>query len=206
MMNNVNTISTPAAAPAAAPTAVAPTSTGSVNMQPQTNKQAYDNERLFVLSHPSMNLIEITVLRELNKQFPKFFALLMFVPGKPDNSKQSGRTYVMDKKEFIKFSIAELFQLAYALEEAAVAGTSDFIKFADTSKFKGGEQVVKKVTVNAVNNGGKIKVYVNYVNNTSGANIATTFSKWDAIGFANEIRAIAERVTIMQAKFKADNG
>jgi len=181
----------------------APQTGAPVTAAPQSNAQGYDNERLFVLSHPSMNLIEITVLRELNKQFPKFFALLMFVPGKPDNSKQSGRTYVMDKKEFIKFSIAELFQLAYALEEAAIAGASDFIKFADTSKFKGGESQIKKVTVSATNNSGKVKIYVNYVNNSTNANIATTFTKWDAIGFANEIRSVAEKAACMEAEFKA---
>jgi len=193
-----------AAQPQAAPNIPIPNTAPVAGTQSQQSEQTRNNKRLFVLSHPSMNLIEVTVLRELNKQFPKFFALLMFVPGKPDNSKQSGRTYVMDKKEHIKFSISELFQLAHALEEAAIAGTSDFIKFADTSKFKGGESQIKKVTISATNNGGKVKVYINYTNNSNNANIATTFTKWDAIGFANQIRSIAEKATVLEAEFKVN--
>ena len=165
-------------------------------------QRKFDNERLMVLSHPSMNLIEITVLRELNKQFPKHFALLMFVPGKEDHSKQSGRTYLMDNKQHIKFSIEELFQLAYALEEAAVTGSCDFLKFADTSKYKGGARNVKQVSVNAINNGGKVKIYINYKSND--ITISTTFTKWAAIGFAGQIKALANEATVAFAKFKAN--
>lgn len=165
----------------------------------QQQKQ-FNNERLMVLSHTSMNLIEITILKETNKQFPKVFALIMFVPGKEDNTKQSGRTYVMEQKEFIKFSIDELFQLAYALEEAATTGRCDFIKFADTSKFSGGDKNIKSVSVSAVNNAQKVKVYINYKSDT--ANIATTFTKWSAIGFAGQIRAIANRAQLIESNMK----
>jgi len=168
---------------------------------PMLNNQQYDNERLLVLSHPSMNLIEITVLKENNKQFPKVFALLMFCPGKEDNSKQSGRTYTMDKKEFIKFSVEELFQLAHAIEEAAITGSCDFVKFADTSKYKGGDRNVKQVSVSAVNNSGKVKIYINY--KSSNINVATTFTKWAAIGFSGQIKAIANSAQIVESKMKA---
>ena len=177
------------------------------NMAPMPNlggQKSFDNKRLMVLSHPSMNLIEITILKELNKQFPKVFAILMFVPGKEDASKQSGRTYTMDRKEFIKFSIEELFQLAYALEEAAVTGSCDFLKFADTSKYKGGERNVKQVSVNAINNGGKVKVYINYKSNNIA--ISTTFTKWAAIGFAGQIKTIATEAELISAKMKANRG
>ena len=184
------------------PTAAPMPAAGAPNQPQAANTQSkYNNERLLVLSHPSMNLIEITINKELNKQFPKVFAFIMFVPGKEDNTKQSGRTYLMDKKEYIKFSIEELFQLSYALEEAAVTGASDFIKFADSSKFKGGAKAVKKVTVSAINNSGRIKVYINY--NSSNANIATTFTKWSAIGFAKQIETIAREAQLIESRFKA---
>ena len=181
--------------------AMAPRPVTSAPAQTANTQSKYNNERLLVLSHPSMNLIEFTVNRELNKQFPKVFAFIMFVPGKEDSTKQSGRTYLMDKKEYIKFSIEELFQLSYALEEAAITGTSDFIKFADSSKFKGGAKAVKKVTVSAINNGGRVKVYINY--NSSGASIATTFTKWSAIGFAKQIETIAREAQLIESRFKA---
>lgn len=176
---------------------------GAIQTSP-TDQKKFDNERLMVLSHPSMNLIEITVLKELNKQFPKYFALLMFVPGKEDHSKQSGRTYIMDNKQHIKFSIEELFQLAYALEESAVTGSCDFLKFADTSKYKGGAKNVKQVSVNAINNGGKVKIYINYKSN--GITVSTTFTKWAAIGFAGQIKALANEATVQFAQMKTLNG
>lgn len=195
MMNGIPTNNTnvaPQVQPTAAPIPDAPTS--------GTQDQQFNNERLMVLPHPSMNLIEITTLKETNKQFPKVFALLMFVPGKEDNTKQSGRTYVMEQKEFIKFSIDELFQLAYALEEAAATGSCDFVKFADTSKFSGGNKKIKTVSVSAVNNMQKVKIYINYKSDT--ANIATTFTKWAAIGFAGQIRALANEAQLVESKMK----
>ena len=172
--------------------------------EPENQKKQYDNIRHFVVSHPSMNLIEVSILEETNKPFPKFFAIIMFVPGKPDNTKQSGRTYAMNEKKFIKYSIEELFEIAYALEEAAAVGQSQYIKFADTSKFKGGEKQVKKVSVTAVNNGGQSKVYLNYKDDT--ASIATTFTKYAAIGFAGQIKAIASEAQIMYSKMLANRG
>ena len=197
MINTTHNMNTaPQTQPAAASTPNVPTP-GTQGQQ----SQQFNNERLMVLSHPSMNLIEITILKETNKQFPKVFALLMFVPGREDNTKQSGRTYVMEQKEFIKFSIDELFQLAYALEEAAATGSCDFIKFADTSKFSGGNKKVKTVSISAVNNAQRVKIYINY--KSDNANIATTFTKWSAIGFAGQIRALATEAQLVESKMKA---
>jgi hypothetical protein len=119
---------------------------------------------LGVYSYPTTSLFEITTLQDLSSKFPKVFALLMFVPGKPDNTKQSGRTYDTTLKSHIKFSINEVFELSYALEEAAMTGQCDYLKFADSSKFTGGERNIKKVSVGTQSTTKGIKKFLNYDN------------------------------------------
>ncbi len=151
-----------------------------------------------VYSHPSTNLIEITVAMEKNKKFPKALALISFTPGVPDNTKQSNRTYDTSKRETIKFSVEELFSLAQAIQYAAMAGQCDYNKFADSSKFAGNssQKVIKQVTVGSANG----KIYLNYKGQ---GKVSTGFDKWAAIGFAQCLTNMANEIHSVWMKSRA---
>lgn len=153
-----------------------------------------------IYSFPTTSLFEISTYQDISTTFPKVLAILMFVPGKPDPSKQSNRTYDMGQKQHIKFSIEELFQLSYALEEAAATGQCQYLKFADTSKFKGGEKNIKKVSVNASTTDRGTKVFLNYEG--GGTKITIPMDKYAAIGLSKEIYTLADSASRVLSNIK----
>ena len=191
------------------PTQVQPTQVQPVQPQPVTPQpvqtQSYTGgslKNIAVLSFPSSSLMEISAVKDESRTYPRYFAIIMFVPGQPDPTKSSGRTYDMNKRSNIKFDIRELFELAYALEEAAATGQTQYVKFADTSKFSGGGQAnIKKVTVNASNSTNGLKIFLNYEGD--GIRVSIPMGKYDAIGLARQIETLAKDIQTEFQRAKA---
>jgi len=192
MENNTTTMPQPPVPPAAPE---------GYTTQPQPNVQEAANQRtgnsinvIGRVNFPATQLFEATGFVDISKQFPTANAFLMFVPGIPDQSKQSGRTYDQSKKEIMKINIRDLYALAEALNFAAVYGQSpDFVVFTDSSKFAGtaqGQGQTKQVSVGtAMGNNGKIKIFLNY----KGQNKVTlALEKWHAIGLAGQLKTLAD--------------
>jgi hypothetical protein len=154
------------------------------------------------VNFPATQLFEATGFVDTGKQFPTANAFLMFVPGIPDQSKQSGRTYAQSKKEIMKINVRDLYALGEALNFAAVYGQSpDFMVFTDSSKFAGtaqGQGQTKQVSVGtAMGNNGKIKIFLNY----KGQNKVTlALEKWHAIGLAGQLKTLADET--LKRKFQ----
>ncbi len=153
------------------------------------------------INFPSTQLFEATGFIDTSKQFPTGNAFLLFVPGVPDGSKQSGRTYNQDAKETMKVSIRDLFGLSEALSYAATYGQSDFTVFTDSSKFAGtqqGQGQTKQVSVGtAIGNNGKPKIFLNYKGR---GKITIAMEKWHAVGLSKQLEALANET--LRMKFK----
>jgi hypothetical protein len=174
---------------------------------PETAQPQHHNNTIDVsgrVNFPATQLFEATGFVDIGKQFPTANAFLMFVPGIPDQSKQSGRTYDQSKKEIMKINVRDLYALAEALNFAAVYGQSpDFVIFTDSSKFAGtaqGQGQTKQVSVGtAMGNNGKIKIFLNY----KGQNKVTlALEKWHAIGLAGQLKTLADET--LKRKFEAE--
>jgi len=192
--------------PPAAPTAptqsysAAPASPQVPNVPAQPNSapaQGQHNTSIEVagrVNFPATQLFEATGFVDTSKQFATANSFLMFVPGVPDNSKQSGRTYNQDAKEIMKIGVRDLYALAEALSYAGMYGQSpDFVIFTDSSKFAGtaqGAGITKQVSVGtALGNNGKAKIFLNY----KGQNKVTlALDKWMAIGLSGQLRSLAD--------------
>jgi mannose/fructose/N-acetylgalactosamine-specific phosphotransferase system component IIB len=169
----------------AAPTAPQPYDTQA--QQPQRTIEVVGR-----VNFPSTQLFEATGFIDTSKQFPTANAFMMFVPGIPDQSKMSGRTYDQSHKETMKINVRDLFGLAEALNYAATYGQCDFVIFTDSSKFAGtaqGQGQTKQISVGtAVGNNGKPKIFLNY----KGANkITIALEKWHAVGLAEQLKTLA---------------
>jgi len=154
------------------------------------------------VNFPATQLFEATGFVDTGKQFPTANAFLLFVPGIPDQSKQSGRTYDQSKKEIMKISVRDLYALSDALNFAATYGQSpDFVVFTDSSKFAGtaqGQGQTKQVSVGtAIGNNGKPKIFLNY---KGAGKITLALEKWHAIGLANQIKTLADET--LKKKFE----
>ncbi len=154
------------------------------------------------VNFPSTQLFEATGFIDTGKQFPTANAFLMFVPGIPDGSKQSGRTYNQEAKETMKVSVRDLFGLAEALNYAATYGQCDYIVFTDSSKFSGtaqGQGQTKQVSVGtAVGNNGKPKIFLNY---KGSGKVTIALDRWHAVGLAKQLEALAnETIALKFAK------
>lgn len=159
-------------------------------------------QNIGVLSFPSTSLMEISAVKDESRTYPRYFAIIMFAPGQADPTKSSGRTYNMNQRSNIKFDIRELFELAYALEEAAATGQTQYVKFADTSKFNGsGQSNIKKVTVNVSNSTNGLKVFLNYEGD--GIRVSIPLGKYDAIGLAKQIETLARDAQIEWQRAKS---
>ncbi len=155
------------------------------------------------VNFPSTQLFEATGFIDTGKQFPTANAFLMFVPGLPDSTKQSGRTYNQEGKETMKVGIRDLFGLSEALSYASMYGQCDFVVFTDSSKFAGtqqGQGQTKQVSVGtAIGNNGKPKIFLNY----KGANkITIAMEKWHAAGLAKQLEALANET--LRLKFEKE--
>ncbi len=152
------------------------------------------------VNFPSTQLFESTGFVDVGKQFPTANAFLMFVPGIPDSTKQSGRSYNQEAKETMKVSARDLFGLAEALNYAATYGQSDFIVFTDSSKFSGttqGQGITKQVSVGtAIGNNGKPRIFLNYKGR---GKITIAMERWHAVGLAKQLEVLANEIMI--AKF-----
>lgn len=185
-----NTYATQAPTPPAAPTA--PQEYATAPQEPQHNMQS-TVAVVGRVNFPATQLFEATGFIDTGKQFPTANAFLMFVPGIPDQSKQSGRTYDQSQKEIMKVSVRDLYALAEALKFAGMYGQCDFMVFTDSSKFAGtaqGQGQTKQVSVGtAIGNNGKPKVFLNY---KGAKKITLALEKWHAIGLAEQIRTLAD--------------
>jgi len=135
-----------------------------------------------------------TQLVDTSKDFATANAFLMFVPGVPDTSKQSGRTYNQGAKEIMKINIRDLYALAEALQFAGFYGQSpDFTIFTDSSKFAGtaqGAGQTKQISVGtAMGNNGKAKIFLNYKGQ---GKVTLALEKWHAIGLAGQLKSLAD--------------
>ncbi len=157
------------------------------------------------VNFPSTQLIELTGFVDTGKQFPSANAFLMAVPGVPDSTKQSGRTYNQDAKETMKIGIRDMYALSEALMYAAVYGQCDFTIFTDSSKFAGtaqGQGQTKQCSVGtAVGNNGKPKIFLNY---KGAGKVTIAMEKWQAIGFAKQIEALANETIALKFKIERD--
>jgi hypothetical protein len=154
------------------------------------------------VNFPATQLFEATGFIDIGKQFPTANSFLMFVPGIPDQSKQSGRTYDQSKKEIMKINVRDLYALSDALNFAAVYGQSpDFVVFTDSSKFAGtaqGQGQTKQVSVGtAIGNNGKPKIFLNYKGHNK---ITLALEKWHAIGLAGQLKTLADET--LKIKFQ----
>jgi hypothetical protein len=184
--------------PPAAPEGYSTQSTP-VETQPQTPVNT-TIEVVGRVNFPATQLFEATGFIDVGKQFPTANSFLMFVPGIPDQSKQSGRTYDQSKKEIMKISVRDLYALAEALNFAGVYGqTPDFVVFTDSSKFAGtaqGQGQTKQVSVGtAIGNNGKPKIFLNYKGQ---GKITLALEKWHAIGLAGQLKTLADETLKMK--------
>ena len=142
---------------------------------------------------PVTSLLEIAGFVDASKKFPSSNAFVMFVPGKPDQTKATGITYDQDNKEVMKISNKDLFAFAEAIKFAAMYQQCDFIVFTDSSKFAGnqGQGVNKKLSVTTAPSRRDPNKYMIFINYTGAKKINITLDKWGAIGFAEQIKALA---------------
>lgn len=195
---NENTTMPQAPQMPAAPQAVVPTGTNApqpTQNAPQNNggNSGYDLDIVGKVNMPVTQLFEATGFVDLGKQFPTSNAFLLFVPGIPDQSKATGRSYDQSRKETMKIANRDLFALAEALKYAAMYKQCDFMIFTDSSKFAGnqGQGVTKKVTVSAApstRDPNKHKVFLTY--NGQGK-VSLALDPWHAIGLGEQLKALA---------------
>jgi len=213
-MSNVNTLNAPqipgmenipaAPQPQAQPSNVG--NTGAVQSAPQ-QPQHQGNQITIVgkVNLPVTSLLEITGFVDTSKKFPTSNAFVMFVPGKPDQSKATGITYDQDNKEVMKISNKDLFALAEAIKFAAMYQQCDFIVFTDSSKFAGnqGQGVNKKLSVTTAPSRRDPNKYMIFINYAGAKKINITLDKWGAIGFAEQIKALATQTEMKKHEIES---
>jgi hypothetical protein len=178
-------------------------------LQPTSEEQAYSTapQRAIDIAgrvnFPAAQLFEATGFIDTSKQFPTANAFMMFVPGVPDQSKMSGRTYDQNRRETMKVSVRDLFGLAEALNYAATYGQCDFIVFTDSSKFAGtaqGQGQTKQISVKtAIGNNGKPKIFLNY---KGAGNVSIALERWHAVGLAKQLETLASET--LKLKFEKE--
>lgn len=155
------------------------------------------------VNFPATQLFEATGFIDESKEYPTANAFLMFVPGVPDASKQSGRTYNQEAREIMKINARDLYALSDALHYAATYGQCDFTIFTDSSKFSGtaqGQGQTKQVSVGtAVGNNSKLKIFLNY---NGHGKVTLALEKWHAVGLAGQLKCLADQT--QATKFEYD--
>jgi len=154
---------------------------------------------------PTTQLFEATGFVDISKRFPTSNAFLTFIPGQPDNTKQSGRTYVQDQRETMKVANRDLFALAEAIKFAAMYNQCDFTIFTDSSKFAGnnGQGINKRVSVSAAPSKKDPNKYLVFISYKGNASITIALEKWMAIGLAEELKSLADATE--KKKFEIEN-
>ena len=181
-------------------------STPEVQQQTQT---AHSNQNSLVtvgrVNMPTTQLFEATGFVDTGRKFPTSNAFLTFIPGKPDNTKQSGRTYVQDQRETMKIANRDLFGLAEAIKFAATYNQCDFMIFTDSSKFAGnnGQGINKRVSISAAPSKKDPNKYLIFISYKGNANITIALEKWMAIGLAEQLKTLADATE--KKKFEIEN-
>ena len=154
-----------------------------------------------VVTHTGNQLFEISGAVDITDKFPDGIAFVMLVPSVKDDTKKSGRRYVMDDKIVIKFSTEELHSLSEALKEAGRWGRCSFVKFSDPKKANPSSTAeTKKFTVTALVEGETIKVFMTLT--WGQKKIPMPLTKYAALGLANQISDLAAEIN--RTKFKID--
>jgi len=132
------------------------------------------------------HLFEAVGVLDVEKKFPESFSFLTFIPGIKDDTKASGRSYEVKKRESIKFQIEELYQLSAALEDAAKTGACTFNKFADTSKsdYVQGTPIKKTVGVGVSGD----KIFLNY---SGVGKVGLSLNKYQALALSKQLENLA---------------
>ncbi len=154
---------------------------------------------------PTTQLFEATGFVDIGKRFPTSNAFLTFIPGQPDNTKQSGRTYVQGERENMKIANRDLFALGEAIKFAATYNQCDFMIFTDSSKFAGnnGQGITKRVSVSAAPSKKDPNKYLVFISYKGAGNITIALEKWMAIGLAEQLKALAAETD--RKKFEIEN-
>jgi len=187
--------------PAPATSVVQPEIPGAVSIETtpqntQTTRTTNQNSINIVgrVNFPSTQLFEATGFIDISRSFPSSNVFLMFVPGKPDDTKATGRTYVQDQKETMKIMTRDLYALAEALKFAAMYKKNPgFMIFTDSSKFAGnqGPGIMKQVSVTVAPNNkdpNKFTVFLSYKGQQK---IIIAMDEWHAIGLAGQLTNLA---------------
>jgi len=146
------------------------------------------------VSFPSTQLFEATGFIDISRSFPNSNAFLMFVPGKPDNTKATGRTYDQNQKETMKVSTRDLYALAEALKFAALYKKNPgFTIFTDSSKFAGnqGQGVTKNITVSVAPSSKDPNKFTIFLSYKGQQKITLAMEEWHAIGLASQLSNLA---------------
>ena len=159
------------------------------------------NKQVGKVTHTGSQLFEINGTVDITDKFPDAIGFVMMVPSRPDQTKASGKTYVMSEKIVIKFSTEELHTLAEALKEAALYGRCTYTKFSDPKKADPSSSAdSKKLSVSAIVEGDKVKVFLN--SSWGQKKVNMPLDKYGALGLANQIHDLATATN--ELKFSYD--
>ncbi len=190
---------TPGYAPTGAP---APQQGG--YQQPTGDRKQRVNKQAGKITHTGSQLLEINGTVDITDKYPDAIGFVMMVPSRPDNTKASGKTYVMTEKIVIKFSSEELHTLAEALKEAATYGRCTYTKFSDPKKADASSTAEsKKLSVTAIVEGEKVKVFVN--SSWGAKKVNMPLDKYGALGLANQIHDLATATNILKFSYDRTN-
>ena len=201
------TVGATAPAPTGAPVPTNTPSNGGGQYQSQNNQNGQNTlEIVGKVNMPTTQLFEATGFVDTGKQFPTSNAFLTFIPGKPDSSKLSGRTYVQDQRETMKVSNRDLFGLAEAIKFAATYNQCDFTIFTDSSKFAGnnGQGINKKISISAAPSRKDPKKFLTFISYKGSQSITIAIDKWMAIGLAEQIKNLAMETDKMKFKIERE--
>lgn len=145
----------------------------------------------------SSALIEVSGSVELTPYGPSPIAFFMMVPGQKDQTKKSGRTYLMDQKINMKFDAQDLFALAHCLKTGL-----PFEKFTDPSKSSHvqGSGSTKKVSTAQANDG----FFVNFTYGQQSVGLKLNFI--ECSGFAGALESLANSLYADSNKYWKEYG
>jgi hypothetical protein len=200
MPGSMPPMNTPPAGMPGVQTGYAPAPSTGSSYTPGERKQRV-NKQVGKITHTGSQLFEINGTVDITDKFPDAIGFVMMVPSRPDQTKASGKTYVMQDKIVIKFSTEEMHILAEALKEAAIYGRCTYTKFSDPKKADPSSTAdSKKLSVSAIVEGDKIKVFLN--SSWGQKKVNMPLDKYSALGLAHQIHDLATATN--ESKFSYD--
>jgi hypothetical protein len=162
-----------------------------------SNKRTLDSSG--IITHAVSQLFEVQGAVDFTDQFPFAFAFIQMVPYVNNPTKATGKSYDMKQKIVIKFSIEELYGMAAALEDAAIYGQTNFVKFSDPKKANvnanaGAE--TKKLAIGAEMNGQDVKIFINV--SWGQKKIPMALKRYEARGLAWQLRDVAHATNMLK--------